>query len=237
MAKQEFFENGYKFTVDDNGTVTAEGTVSENPASRSGMQSINPDGYRDGVNDKGHLIAAREGGPAEDYNVSSQDRSLNRGAYKTVENSEVRLANDGNVVQTEKTAFVSNEGSKPDAYMINDTITTSDGKTQNVHLSFQNMSPDEQAEQNRFLQENDFTEGYPNPDPLRESMTTEEYNSLMNETEQDLPSVKDEFEIDCYSETNFDSEASQAGDLTSGGVQDVGTSTDSGVDSGCEVEM
>ncbi len=236
MATNNYFDNGYTYTESDNGTVTARGRASENPASRKGMENISPDGYKDGTNDKGHLISAREGGVAKEYNVSSQDRSLNRGSYKTVENAEVRLADKGYDVQVEKTAFVSNEGSKPDAYMINDTITSPDGKTQDVNLSFQNMSPEEQAEYNQFLQENDFSDNYPNPDPLRESMTPEEYSSLMEETDQYLPSVRDEFDMDNCSQMTFDSEAGSQGNGTSAGAG-MDSGTDAGAGTDCGIEM
>ena len=230
MAKQEYFNNGYKFTVDENGTITAEGDVPVQGVECKNR--VTPEGMQPGDH-RGHVISAQEGGPNEKYNMTAQDGKLNQGAYKTVENSEAALAKQGNAVHTSKTAYVSSQqGGRPDAYMINDTITTPDGKTQNVHLSFQNMSPEEQAEQNQFLQENDFTNDYPNPDPLRDSMTPEEYSSLMNETEQDLPSVKDEFALDNWSETTFDSES-----VSSGTSTDTGSGTDSGADAGCSIDM
>ncbi len=251
MANKEYSENGFNYTVAENGTTTVKGPASENPESRKGMDNIEPDGYREGLNDKGHLLSARQGGPAKNYNVFAQDRTLNRGPFKTTENAEVRLANEGYDVQVEKTAYISNKGSKPDAYMINDTITSPDGKTQNVHLSFQNMSPEEQAEQNQILLENDFSDNYPNPDPLRESMTPEEYSSLMKETDQALPSVRDEFAMDNCSQVTFESESVTQGESSQGGTEagnqgaatSAGTGTDAGADTGagtstgCAVDM
>lgn len=241
MAKQEYFDNGYKFTVDDNGTITAEGQVPTQGV-KCGSR-VTPEGMLPG-DQRGHVISAQEGGPNKSYNMTAQNGKLNQGPYKTVENSEADLAKQGYDVHTSKTAYVSTQqGGRPDAYMINDTISSPDGKTQNVHLSFQNMSPEEQAEQNSFLAENDFTGDYPNPDHLRDSMTPEEYSSLMNETEQDLPSIRDEFALDNCSEMNFDSEASQQGETNSGGNEtgaqgaSAGAGMDSGADAGCDVGM
>ncbi len=246
MSKQVIYDNGYKFTVDDNGTITAEGTVPTQGVECG--KRVTPDGMQPG-DQRGHVIAAQEGGPNKSYNMTAQDGKLNQGAYKTAENSESALAKQGYTVQTSKTAFVSNqEGNRPDAYMINDTITSPDGKTQSVHLSFQNMSPEEQAECNQYFQENDFTID-PNPDAFRESMTSEEYSALMEETENDLPSIKDEFDMDSWSETRFDSESTQQGEETLSGVEEGpqggGTSADAGTDpgadagasAGCDIEM
>ena len=94
--------NGYTFEVDsESGTTTARGEVKAEPASRDGMNSIHPDGYNSST-DKGHLIAAAEGGPAEVFNVHVQDSHLNRSQYKTVENAEIRAAKEEYSVQTEK---------------------------------------------------------------------------------------------------------------------------------------
>ncbi len=195
MSEKTYTANGYTYTVQDNGTVTAKGKVSENPASRKGMSSIHPDGYDSKSHDKGHLIAAREGGVAADYNVSAQDRGLNRGSYKVMENSEVDLANKGYDVQTEKTAYVSRPGAEPDAYMVNDTITTPDGKTHTVNASFTNLSKSDMEKIDNDL--NNLSENERElSEPYHEGMTKEEYNSMMQETENETYSVKDEFDMD-----------------------------------------
>ena len=229
MAKQEFFDNGYTFTKDESGTITGEGNV---PAQGVDCgKRATAEGKLPGDHN-GHVISAQEGGPNKSYNMTAQNGKLNQGPYKTVENSESSLAKQGYEVHTSKTAYVSvQEGGRPDAYMINDTITSPDGQTHNVNLSFQNMSPEEQAEYNQFLQENDFTDGYPNPDPLRDSMTPEEYSSLMDETEKDLPSIKDEFALDNYTEVNFDfdQESTNTNSADSVSVSEGGESASDGI--------
>lgn len=247
MANKEYSENGFTYTVYESGTTTAQGQV-PTQGIKCGSR-VTPEGMLPG-DQRGHIIAAQEGGPNKPFNMTAQNGKLNQGAYKTVENTEVDLARQSYDVHTSKTAFASTQqGGRPDAYMINDTITSPDGKTHNVHLSFQNMSPEEQAEQNSILQENDFTGDYPNPDPLRESMTTDKYSDLMKETESCLPCVKDEFAMDNYSEITFDSGAIQQCEAyassTESGVQGAGTSegissgtgADTGADTGCDIEM
>lgn len=247
MGKQTFTENGFTFVVDDNGTVTASGKVNENPASRSGMSKINPNGYDSHVHDKGHLIAARQGGPAKSYNVSAQDRGLNRGTYKSVENAEVRLANKGYDVQTSKTAYVSHQGAKPDAYMINDSITTLEGKTQHIHESYQNESSEVQDAWNNESAEafSQMTDEYNNPSSRPEGMTEAEYAELMDSTDPALSSVRDDFDMENSSETSFDLSngqndgvSSESGSsLTSDGGVSGGTDggADGGTDDGCSM--
>lgn len=231
MADETFTDNGFTFKVEKNGTTTAEGKVSDNPASRNGMASIHPSSYDSQVDDKGHLIAARMNGPAKSYNVSSQNRALNRGAYKSVENGEIRLAKQGNDVHTSKTAYVSNEGAKPDAYMINDTITTPEGKTQNMHFSFQNASPGEQQEWNDIADLNTDFEAYSNPDPLREGMTSQQYNELMESTDAFLPSIHDDFTVE-----NSSGEPAQSGfeAASNGSVSDGAAAGSCGADAGAD---
>ncbi len=246
MSKQEYTENGFTYTIDDSGTITAQGQVPTQGV-KCGSR-VTPDGMQPG-DQRGHIIAAQEGGPNKSYNMTAQDGKLNQGAYKTVENTEVDLARQGCDVQTSKTAYVSTqEGGRPDAYMINDTITSQDGKTQNVNLSFQNMSPEEQETQNIIINEMNIDEGFDNPDPLRDSMSNEEYNTLMEETESDLPSIRDEFDTnnitemsfvqECMDEANssYESESTSTSSGTAFGM-DGGSDGGMGADVGGGVEM
>lgn len=181
MSNKTYIDNGYTFTVYDNGTKSAEGTVPTEGVNCKGR--VTPDGMKTG-DQRGHLIAAQEGGPNKGYNITAQNGNLNQGQYKTVENAEVSLARQGYDVSTSKTAFVSNqEGGRPDAYMINDTVTASDGKVQSINLSFQNESKSEQAAQNQMLENEIDIDDSLNSNPLRETMKAEEYSVLMQETD------------------------------------------------------
>lgn len=250
MAKEVHEANGYTFTEYDNGTVTAEGKIPEAKNTEPRQNMPTPDGM-DATTDRGHLIAHMHNGPdKEAFNISAQDSGLNRGTMKSVENAESRLAAEGNDVHTSKTAYVSHEGSKPDAYMVNDTITTPDGETQHVHLSFQNMSKSEQEAMNQQVAEMDIPDGYDNPDPARESMSTEEYNQLMEKTEGELSSVRNEYDMSSHTERSFSfdqesvdaavasyeanaqSEASASADVSASTDSGVSSDSGSGVDSG-----
>ncbi len=191
--------NGYTFATDQNGTVTVTGDLQSETAARDGAMQANAGGSaRLATDDGGHLVAARANGPAIEQNLSAQDRNLNRSSFKAMETAEQNAIKGGAKISTERTAFVSNDvavdGSRrPDAYIVNDHITFSDGKTQDVHLSFSNMSKAEQAQMNEQTSAI-FDTGESNPgDGLRGQMTTEEYTQLMEETDPELPSFQDEF--------------------------------------------
>lgn len=241
MASKEYSENGFIYTIDESGTITAEGKVPTQGV-KCGSR-VTPDGMLPG-DQRGHIIAAQESGPNKSFNMTAQDGKLNQGAYKTVENAEVDLARQGYDVQTSKTAYVSTQnGGRPDSYMINDTITTPDSKTQSIHLSFQNMSPEIQDAMNKEINEMNITDEFNNPDTLRDGMTNDEYNTLMQDTDEYSASIKNEFDMnntdtilfdESYThEANnvFDAEAPQTVDSNTSSVSDSQSMCDG---CGCE---
>lgn len=243
MADKTYVDNGYTFTVSDNGTITAEGKVPTEGVNCKGR--VTPDGMQTGDH-RGHVIAAQEGGPNKGYNMTAQNGNLNQGQYKTVENAEAALAKQGYNVNVSKTAFVSNqEGGRPDAYMINDTINSPDGKTQSVNLSFQNESKVEQEAQNQFLENEVDIDDSLNVNPLRDTINAEEYSSLMEETNSSLPSLKDSFDMQNTTEISFeqayeaqtsvDSSVSESSgcDASSGADAGYSSGIDGGADGGC----
>ena len=123
---------------------------------------------------------------------------------KTVENAEHKLISDPQnpaIVCTERTAFVSNqvkgEDMRPDAFMVSDHITYADGNSQNVHLSFANISVAEQNSMNWELENYVDIQGFENPgDGLRGQMSAEEYSLVMMETDQAMPTISQEFSYD-----------------------------------------
>ena len=205
MSDKTYIDNGYTFTVYDNGTKSAEGKVPSEGVNCKGR--VTPDGMQTG-DQRGHLIAAQEGGPNKGYNMTAQNGNLNQGQYKTVENAEATLAKQVYDVNVSKTAFVSNqEGGRPDAYMINDTITSPDGKTQSVNLSFQNESRATQEAQNQLLENEVDIDDSLSINPLRDSMNATEYSALMEETNSSLPSLKDSFDMQNATEISFEQTA------------------------------
>lgn len=126
-----------------------------------------------------------------------------------MENGERSALKDGGTIQSEKTAFVSNQpGNRPDAFMVNDTVTYADGQTQSVHLSFSNLTNAEQESMNAesSAKAGDMFDAQPNPgDTLRASMSTAEYSELMEETDAALPNISDVYQE--HSETSFQAES------------------------------
>lgn len=232
MADKTYVDNGYAFTISDNGTKTAEGKVPTEGVNCKGR--VTPDGMQTG-DQRGHLIAAQEGGPNKGYNMTAQNGNLNQGQYKTIENAEVSLARQGYDVNTSKTAFVSNqEGGRPDAYMINDTVTSPDGKTQSINLSFQNESRAEQEAQNQMLENEVGINDSLNINPLQDTMNAEEYSSLMEETNSLLPSLKDSFDMQNTTEISFEqaTESQTAIDSSQSISESSGCDSGSGLDAG-----
>lgn len=230
MADKTYVDNGYTFTVSDNGTITAEGKVPTEGVSCKGR--VTPDGMQTGDH-RGHVIAAQEGGPNKGYNMTSQNGNLNLSQYKAVENTETALAKQGYDVNVSKTAFVSNQkGGRPDAYMINDTITSPDGKTQNINFSFQNESKIEQEAQNQFLENEVDIDNSLNINPLRDTMNAEEYSSLMEKTNSSLPSLKDSFDMKNTTEISFEQASESQATVDSGPTVSESSGCDSGLDAG-----
>lgn len=192
--------NGYEYITYEGGTTTAKGYSQNVKASREGMQKNVGGIYKLDTDERGHLIGAQHNGTANEINLSAQDASLNRGPYRTIENIEkgiTRNSDNPGTVYMEKTAYAVNAseaGVRPEAYMVNDTITYADGQTQYVNLSFANLSPQEQEMYGKEVSKYDIVAENPG-DRLRETMNDEEYSDLMNSTEDNLPSIKDEYSM------------------------------------------
>lgn len=234
--------NGYRFDVYENGTVVAQGEIKDQPAEKRNIKMQREAGgtSRLGTDQGGHLVAARQYGPSIKENLSAQDRHLNQGPYKTVENAEInviRNVSNPGIIQTERTAYITNitkNGGRPDAYMINDFITYANNQTQQIHLSFSNLTVQEQEEMEQITDEQDF-KSYDNPnDILRENMNTEEYTGLMEETDSLLPDIKDEFNMAAendYAGLDLDNNSYCDNSVSDAG----GSSYDAGDSNGCSI--
>ena len=160
-------------TITYNGpSVTTKGNHNNMPGRTSAYLS---------TDDRGHIQASSLGGSNKSDNVVPQSSDLNRrgGSYYSMEEGERAALKNGAAIQSEKIAYVNGQpGNRPEALMINDSITYSDGQTQTVHLSFANMTNAEQEALNAesIAQASDMMDAYPNPgDELRASMSPEEY--------------------------------------------------------------
>lgn len=153
--------NGYEFTENTStGTTTAAGELQNVVASRdSKMQTQAGGALRLETDQGGHLVAAVHNGPAIKENLFAQDGHLNQSQFKVVENVERRLISNKDStasIYTEYIAYMSHEkqnnGVRPDAFMINDTITYANRNKQEVHLSFPNMTTARQENINQELE-------------------------------------------------------------------------------------
>ena len=115
-----------------------------------------------------------------------------------MENAEVALLKTGASVQTERIAYAyspkaEDGGVRPEAYLVNDTVTYNNREKQHIHLSFTNMEPKEQGEMNDVVSNMEMPEILNQGDRLREQMTAVQYAELMESTDQYLPDVRGEF--------------------------------------------
>lgn len=149
------------------------------------------------TDERGHIQASSLGGSNKPENIAPQAKDLNHGSWYNMEAAERDALRNGSTIDSEKTAFSSNQpGSRADAFTVNDTITFLDGQTQTVNLSFANMQNSEQAAINEEVntQASDMLDEFPNPgDGLRDSMSPEEYSALMEQTDAALPNIADHF--------------------------------------------
>lgn len=146
--------------------------------------------------ERGHIQASSLGGSNKRDNIVPQARDLNHGAYYAVEKGERDALKGGNSIYSEKIAYTNEpEGSRPNTFIVNDTISYTDGSQQNIHFSFANMSDAQQEGINQELDEHADMLDVQNPnDALRESMSTEEYADLMEKTDAELPGIADAYD-------------------------------------------
>lgn len=197
-----------KNIIDSNGTITYVGASEITKGNHNNMPS-RTDAYLE-TDERGHIQASSLGGSNKSDNVVPQSADLNHGAYYSMEHGERSALNHGAEIQSEKTAYVSNQpGGRPDAFIVNDTVSYADGQTQSIHLSFSNLTNVEQNGINMEVTEktSDMYDAFPNPgDSLREAIPADEYAQLMEETDSSLPNVSDLYE-EHIEITSTDSEA------------------------------
>ena len=102
--------------------------------------------FREPTDDGGHLIGTRFGGSPELENIDAQNRNLNRGGYKTEENSWAASLEDGNQVFVNVDTYKSNGSDRPSAYMGYKIEEDTEGNRSWDAFSFTNVSRQEQKE-------------------------------------------------------------------------------------------
>lgn len=241
-------KNSYNTVDERTGSVNYTGPSEITKGNHNGMPS-RTDAYLPG-DERGHVQASSLGGSNTAANVVPQNADVNHGAYYSMEQGERNALNDGAQIHSDKTAYVSNQpGNRPDAFMVNDEITYADGHKETVHLSFQNEGYAEQAAWNEQSAALPGTFDAPNPgDGLRSSMTSAEYGSLMNDTDQALPGISDEYapadfsgvpssELDASSGLGTDTTANADGaSADMGGIGADADAGDAGADTGADAD-
>lgn len=132
------------------GQLTLNASVQRNAAAQraAGGEDRRGAGNPLGVDDGGHLIANRYGGSSSEENLTAQDRNLNRGAYKAMENQWAAQLQQGDKVFVNVDAFMSPDSQRPTAYM-GYTISEHTGENGTISrdvdfFSFNNESKAEQ---------------------------------------------------------------------------------------------
>lgn len=195
-----------------------------------------------GVDDGGHLIGARFAGAPGKENLTAQDRNLNRGAYKSMENEWADRIDKEDKVFVQVDGFNANGGERPTNYMghvITETVGPHGEKTRELeYISFNNESRQEQEEWEKT--ENAFYEK--NPEVIEEQMSQNTLTpSIWDDERGELvdnpyyvaePSVTTEETDNPYAadSTPTVSEEDAAADYSVGGEASVGPDADNGAD-------
>lgn len=105
--------------------------------------------------DGGHLIGARFGGSPEFDNLDAQNRNLNRGSYKSMENEWADSIQDGNNVFANIETYKDGNSDRPTAYMGYSITESPDGSRNWDAFSFTNESAETQEDWERIIEELD----------------------------------------------------------------------------------
>lgn len=228
MAK----ENNINCTT---GTITYHGPSIITKGNHARMPS-RTDAYLS-TDERGHIQASCLGGSNKKDNVVPQSADLNHGSYYSMEKGERAVLNNESEIWSEKIAYVSNQpGNRPDAFIVNDKVTYADGQTQDIHLSFANMTNTEQIEINQSLDIYSDMLDTQNPgDSLRSSISISEYSELMEETDIALPNISQMYEeqtsINYMEDWNYVNSADVASEVASAEADwDCDTSSESSID-------
>ncbi len=125
-------EHDYVYKTDSNGNITSVHADELHPKTHSGRLKHESNTVVKQVgDDAGHLIADRFGGSAGKDNIVSQNRSLNRSAYKKMENQIDKELNNGQKVTDFNIKIKNSTSGRPLEFKINFKI---DGKRMNFRF-------------------------------------------------------------------------------------------------------
>ena len=157
----------------------AEGTLGNEPGKRNLSDQRTVGGAdRRPTDDGGHLIGSRFQGSGNLENLEAQDRNLNRGSYKQMENRWAAAQDAGDQIFVHSESFRSNGSQRPDAFMGYAIYEHPDGTREWEAFSYQNESAATQQEWNDALDRFD-----PNGICIDNSLNPRDYNPADYEEE------------------------------------------------------
>lgn len=228
------YSNHHSSVNPNNGNVSWEGDLSIEKGNHFHMPG-RTDAYLPG-DERGHVNASSLGGTNTTDNIVAQHYDVNHGAYYSMEQGERTALQDGAAIDSTKTAIVNaNPGDRPEAFMISDNVTYSDGHTESVHHSFTNASYTEQQAWNDQSATLPGTFDDSNlGDTLSSSMSSSEYADLMENTDAELPGIAEDYAAADFSGVpNADPAASVSeSSVSEGETSDTASDADASADEG-----
>lgn len=236
------YSNHHSFVNPNNGNVSWEGELSIGKGDHSHMPS-RTDAYLPG-DERFHVNASSLGGSNTTDNIVAGHFDVNHRAYYSMEQGERAALQNGATIDSSKTAIVNaNPGDRPEAFMVSDHVTYSDGHAESVHHSFTNASYTEQQAWNDQSAALPGTFDAPNPeDTLSSSMSSSEYADLMENTDAELPGIAEDYAAADFSGVpNVDSatsvsESNASDGETTDAASDTAVSADEGGGTDCSLD-
>lgn len=142
----EYETNGYYYRKNEYGQILeASGKLRLETGERNQYAQREAGGsYRHSEDDGGHLIGTRFGGSGEADNLIAEDRSINRGAYKSLENEWAEELNSGHDVRVSVEPVYHGESLRPDIITAKTEIGGENGtKVDYFSVTNENLEMDE----------------------------------------------------------------------------------------------
>ena len=160
FSDDELFEENncgeYQYKETEFGKCAEGELLLSDEVARSAYNQRNAGGeYRRSDDDGGHLIGNRFGGSSDMENLFPQNRNLNRGAYKALENEWEQLLEADKKVYVNIETYDGSGAERPNTVMGHYIVEDSDGKRTWEAFSFPNESKEIQEEWDELKEEMD----------------------------------------------------------------------------------
>ena len=139
-SKTEYESNGYSYQINEYNQITqAKGELRLEDGIRNLYAQRTAGGeYRHDNDDGGHLIGTRFGGSGELDNLVAEDRYINRGAFKSLENEWANNLESGNRVNVEVEPVYHGQSERPDIITAKTEVTNTNGEREIDYFSVTN---------------------------------------------------------------------------------------------------